>query len=139
VRSISRLRSAWRAWFRRADLDRDLEAELGAAVGELAARYARRGLSKDAARRAALIELGGLEQVKEQVRDARTTHGLDTALGDVRLAWRMFRRSPVFAVTSILTLAIGIGATTAIFTVVNAMLIEIKRSRAWPVPDLLIS
>jgi putative ABC transport system permease protein len=124
MRAIRRLRNAWRARLRRDQLDRDLDAELSAAVDELAARYVERGLPMDAARRAARVELGGVEQVKEQVRDVRTAQWLDTAVREIRLAWRMFWRTPVFAVTAILTLAIGIGATTAIFTVVNAMLIE---------------
>jgi putative ABC transport system permease protein len=124
MRITHRLRSAYRVLFRGGTLEADLDAEIASAVDELADRHAARGLRPRDARRAALRELGGVEQVKEQVRAARTGQWMDTALQDLRYGWRMFWKSPVFAATAILTLAIGIGATTAIFTIVNAMLIE---------------
>ncbi|MFI5246177.1 MAG: permease prefix domain 1-containing protein, partial [Gemmatimonadales bacterium] len=82
----------------------------------------RAGLSPAAARRAALIEIGGADRVKEAVRDERPTAALEVAVRDLRLAWRALRRHPAFAVTVILTLALGIGATTGIFSVVNAVM-----------------
>ncbi len=104
--------------------ERDLDEELRGAVDELAARHVARGLDPAAARRAAILELGGVEQIKEQVRDVRTGNAVETTLRDVRYAWRSLRRTPGFAGLVILTLGLGIGATTAIFTVVNALLLQ---------------
>jgi predicted permease len=119
-----RLRSLIDTLFRQSRLDRDLDEELRCAVEELAARHVARGMDAGAARRAALVELGGVEQVKEEVREGRIGHGVETMLRDVRYAWRSLFRTPGFAAVIILTLGLGIGTTTAIFTVVNALLLE---------------
>ncbi len=104
--------------------ERDLDEELQAAVDELAARHVSRGVNPAAARRAAMLELGGVEQVKEHVRDIRAGNGIETTVRDIRYAWRSLWRTPGFAGLVILTLGLGIGATTAIFTVVNALLLQ---------------
>ena len=119
-----RVRSFFRTLFLSTRLDRELHDELQCAVDELTARYVARGMSEADARRAARVELGGVEQVKEQVRAARIGNGVDTTLRDVRYAWRSLWKAPGFAWIIILTLGLGIGATTAIFTVVNALLLE---------------
>jgi len=100
----------------------DLAREIASHLVLLEDEYQRRGMTSDAARREARLALGGIEQTKEAHRDARSFIWLDDARRDLVHAARLLRRNPVFATTAILSLAIGIGANTTIFTVVNALL-----------------
>jgi predicted permease len=119
---IARLLSLFRNITSRRRVERDLDDELSATVEMLAAEKVRGGQGPDAARRAALVELGGIESIKEQVRDVRSWALLDTLLQDVRYAARLLRRYPLFATTAALSLAVGLGANTTVFTIGSSLL-----------------
>jgi putative ABC transport system permease protein len=120
----SRLASLWRNLFRRARVERELDDELRGYVDMLADEKEGRGMSRAEAGRTARLEAGGVEQVKELVRDARAGAFLETLARDVRYGARTLRRSPAFTVAIVLVLAVGIGATTAVFSVVDAVLLR---------------
>ncbi len=124
MRLLARLRSAYRDVFRSPQLERDLDAELQFALDELTARHKAKGLSPQAAARAARLELGSLDQIKEQVRARGVMHAAATGWRDIRLAWRSLRRSPAVTGTVVIVLAVGIGAATAIFSIGNALLLS---------------
>jgi putative ABC transport system permease protein len=125
-----------RALFFRKRLERDLDDELRAHVDLLAEENCRRGMSPEQARQAALREFGGVEQTKEAYREQRSLPLFDIFVHDVRFALRMLAKSPAFAIIAILTLAVGIGATSAVFSVVDRLLF---RSLPYPQDERLVS
>lgn len=127
---IQKILARLRSLRQRSNADRDLDDELRAYVEERTSVHEQRGLAPDEARRAALLEIEGLEQVKERVRDVRTGSALETAVRDVQYGARVLRHSPGYAIVVIATLALGIGVNTAIFSVMHAVL-----WRALPYPD----
>ena len=121
---IDGVRSFLRTLFRARTLDRDLDDELQSAIDLLTARYTAAGMAAVDAERRARIELGGVQQVKERTRDARIGIAWETLLLDLRHAGRTIGKSPGYAAAVVLTLALAIGANSAIFTAVKAVLIE---------------
>ncbi|HET9985722.1 MAG TPA: ABC transporter permease [Longimicrobiales bacterium] len=114
----------FRSLFRRSDVERELEEELEYHVEQQTAENIRQGMEPDAARRAAVRALGGIDLRKEQVRDTRGTRFVEELLRDVMFALRSLRRAPGFTTTVVLTLALGIGANTAMFTLLRGTLLR---------------
>ncbi len=120
----SRLRSLLRNLLRRGRVEAELEAELEATFELLVEEKAAQGLDPESARCAARQELGSLESVREQVREARTGATLETLARDVGYAARLLRRRPGFASLIVLTLALGVGAATSLFALIDTLVLR---------------
>jgi predicted permease len=114
----------WFRFWRRNRLEEQLEKELRFHLDQHASDLIARGLSPAQAKREARIALGGPEQVKQQCREARGTRWVEELLQDTRYALRSFRHKPGFAAITVLISALGIGATTVMFTVINSVLLK---------------
>src|SRR5438128_2308183 len=131
---MPRLSSLWRNLVHRDLVDRDLDAEMRAMFNLLVEEKVQAGMAPDQARRAAKLEFGSVESVKQQVRDERAGAYAEALFKDVRYGLRMLRRNPGFTVVVVLSLAAGIGANSTIFSVANALML---RSLPVPAPDRL--
>ena len=132
-RLVSRLRvliARFKGLFAKQEQDRELHEELQAHLEMLVEENRGKGMPEDEARRAARVHFGGITQTEEIYREARGLHFVQTFLQDLRYAVRMLRRAPGFAAVVVISLALGIGANTAIFSAIDAVML-----RMLPVED----
>jgi hypothetical protein len=132
MRWLTKLRMLLRSVFERRQLDAELDEELREHIDQEIGNNIRAGMSQEEARRAANRTVGSLSLIKDQCREARAANFVETFAHDLRYGLRMLWRSPLFTLIALITLSIGIGATSAIFSVVNGVVLE---PLPYPHPD----
>ena len=125
----------WKSLFRKRALDAQLDSELRFHVEELTAANIAAGLTPEEARRRAVLEFGGREQIKEELRDVHRISIVESTLANLKSAFRFIRKAPSFSIIVIVTLALGIGANSAVFSAIDAILL---RSLPFPNGDQLM-
>jgi len=114
----------WKSLFRRRALDAQLSSEVRFHIEELTDANIAAGMAPEEARRRAVLEFGGGEQIKEELRDVHRVRVVETAVANLKAAFRFIRKSPSVAVTVIVTLALAIGANSAVFSAIDAILLR---------------